>query len=170
MRFPSRLLLTALLVLGQPALADQRVSVTGATINWFGFYKSVEKEIKDSDISTGQRYTGTDIVPPKANTDQITLTPKTTFGFGFTLIGGPANGQVVLKQVYKYPSPGMPRGKTGEFVPDDQLPFTYRIGGENVMGYNTGSNPSSWPTGIWTFQLWSGDKLVAEKNFTVSRP
>jgi hypothetical protein len=170
MRFPSRLLLTALLLLGQPALAERSTNVTGVTINWFGAYKTVQKEVKDSNISTGQRYIGSDTVPPNANSDQITLTPNTNFGFGFTLSGTPANGEVVFKQIYKYPPPGMPRGSSGQFVLDDQLPFTYRVGSGNVMGYKTGGDPSNWPTGTWTFQLWSGDKLMAEKNFTVSGP
>jgi hypothetical protein len=78
-------------------------------------------------------------------------------------------GRVVLQQVYKYPAPGMPSGGNGKFKLSDQLPFTYSIGSGLVMGYNTGCDPSNWPTGIWTFQLWSGSRLLAEKNFTLSR-
>lgn len=169
MRFLSLSPLIALLAFGQPAFAEQ-ASVTAAMITWFGNYTSVEKEIKDSDISTGQHYIGTDIVPPRTNSDQIALRPNTRFGFGFTLTGKPLKGHVVLQQIYKYPAPGMPSGGNGKFKLSDQLPFTYSIGSGLVMGYNTGRDPSSWPTGIWTFQLWSGSRLLAEKNFTLSRP
>jgi hypothetical protein len=169
MRLVSLSLLTAFLVFGQPALAGQAV-VTGAVIDWFGNYTSVEKEILDPSVSTGKRYMGSDIVPSKTNSDEIKLNPATRFGFGFTLRGSPSNALVALRQVYKYPSPGMPSGSPGQFKASDELNFTYRIGGVQTMGYNVGNDPSNWPSGTWTFQLWSGRELIAEKSFTVSQP
>ena len=167
-RFASRIFLTALLVAFVPsAWAQNSANVTGATIDWFGVYGSEETEIKDPNVSTGQHYTSSNIVPPTTNSDEIILTPATRFGFGFTLTGE-GSGNVVLTQIYKYPSPGMPRGNSGRYVSTDKLPFTYAFGSGNVMGYNVGSDPSGWPAGTWTFQLWSGDRLLIEKIFTVA--
>lgn len=170
MRFPLPILFAAFLVFGQSAFAQQ-ASVTGAKINWFGNYTAKSKVIQDSNISTGKHSIDSETVTPKVNNDQITLTSGTKFGFGFTLTGRPVRGTVVLRQVYKYPSPGMPVGGTGTFKQSDELPFTYVIGAGNVMGYTIGGQfLPNWPPGVWTFQLWSGAHLVAEKNFTLSRP
>jgi hypothetical protein len=169
MRLVSFALLTALLAFGQPALAEQAI-FTGVVIDWFGNYTSVEKAVEDSDISTGKRYRGSNIVPPKTNSDEIKLNSKTTFGFGFTLTGSPPKADVSLRQVYKYPSPGMPIGTTGQFKPSDEVTSAFKFGGGSTVGYNIGSNTSDWPTGTWTIQLWSGRKLLVEKNFTVSQP
>jgi hypothetical protein len=169
MRLVSLALLTALLAFGQPALAEQAI-VTGVVIDWFGNYTSVEKAIEDSDISSGKRYRGSNVVPPKTNSDEIKLNSKTTFGIGFTLTGTPPNADVTLRQVYKYPSPGMPTGTAGQFKPSDEVTSAYKFGGGSTVGYNIGSDPSDWPTGTWTIQLWSGRKLLVEKNFTVSQP
>ncbi len=169
MRFLLPMLFAAFLMFGQSASAQQ-ASVTGAKINWFGNYTAKAKEIKDSDISTGQHYIESGTVAPKANSDQITLTPGTKFGFGFALTGKPLNSRVVLRQVYKYPAPGMPNGGTGTFKRSDELPFTYTIGTGNMMGYSIGNEAPKWPAGVWTFQLWSGTNLLAEKNFTLSHP
>lgn len=170
MRSLLSMLFAALLTVGQPAFAQQ-VSVTGAKITWFGSYTSKSKVIQDSSISTGKHSIDSETVAPKVNSDQITLTAGTKFGFGFTLTGKPLHRTVVLRQVYKYPSPGMPVGGTGTFKQSDELPFTYVIGAGNVMGYTIGGQfLPNWPPGVWTFQLWSGAHLVAEKNFTLSRP
>jgi hypothetical protein len=169
-RFPLPMLFVAFLMSGQSASAQQ-ANVTGAKISWFGNYTSKSKVIKDSAISTGKHSIDSETVAPKVNSDQITLTPNTKFGFGFTLTGKPLHSRVVLRQVYKYPSPGMPIGGTGTFKRSDELPFTYAIGPGNAMGYTIGGQfLPQWPTGVWTFQLWSGANLLTEKNFTLSRP
>ncbi len=169
MRISSRLLLLAFLAIGEPAFAQQ-AHVTGATITWYGNMTATTKTVKDPDNATGERYIGTNSVPPTTNSDQIRLTPNTSFGFGFTLVGTPKGATVELVEAVKYPSPGMPDVSTGALKLSDQAPFTYTIGPGNNIFFVIGADPSKWPTGVWTLQLVNGGTVLAEKSFTLSRP
>ncbi len=169
MRLTSLFLLTAFLASGQPAFA-QKANVTGATITWYGNLTATTKVVKDADNATGERYIGSGGVPPTTNSDQITLIPNTKFGFGFALFGTPKGATVELVEAVKYPSPGIPDISTGALKLSDQAPFTYTIGPGNNIFFVIGSNPSKWPTGVWTLQLLNGGTVLAEKSFTLSHP
>src|SRR6185437_522475 len=156
------------LVVSGPVRA-QNATATGANITWYGTF-TVKKttEIKDRSISTGTRFDET-LDQPQANSDRIVLRDGLRFGFGFTLSGRPATGIARIRYVYKYPAPGIDRGGDKPQL-SDEVPGNFKINRKDLyIGWTVGSL-QGLPEGVWTFQVYAADRLLAEKSFSVSLP
>ena len=168
MRTFSLVLLAVMLPFGGETLAQTPV-VTGALITWYGSYAPAEtKLVKDPASTAGVRRISSGILPPSTNTDRIPFAPDARFGFGYKLIGSPANGSVSLRYVSKVPAPGVRDAKTGQRMTvventyrDLALDRTDLFCGEFLGDYK---EP---PRGIWSLQVWYGDRMLLEKSFTV---
>lgn len=132
-----------------------------ARIAWYGVYTiSKSKEIKDSASPTGSRFESTP-VPPSANTDRIPIMQEFRFGFGYVLSG--RGRTVALKRIYRFP-PSAATGKASASyseVTDDSFGIT------NLMGWKENENAEP---GLWTFEVWQGDRKLLEQSFTLYKP
>jgi len=164
-RFVSILIVTIALGSGQ-ALAQE---VTGATITWYGnFIATRTKIVRDETVPTGQRNTDSDVTAPAANTDRIIATAGSNFGFGYCLVGSPTDAVVTVRHVYKIPPPGIADRKTGKMVLTFGPIIQRRLNRYYLIGHGT-SQMNTFPIGLWTLQVWYGDRLLAEKTFNVVR-
>jgi Domain of unknown function (DUF3859) len=163
-RFVS-ILIATLALCGQ-ASAQQ---VTGATITWYGnFIAARTKYVPDETVPTGERGTQSDVTAPAANADRITATEGSTFGFGYCLVGSPTDAVVTVRHVYKIPPPGIADRKTGKMVLTFGPTIQRRLNRYYLIGHGL-SQMSTFPIGVWTLQVWYGDRLLAEKAFNVVR-
>jgi hypothetical protein len=98
------------------------------------------------------------------NTIPVQLGVK--FGFRFTLLGTPQDARVTIRQVTIYPSKGVISPKKG-MLRTNAFESTLQIGmSGQFAGYDV-DDPWELVPGIWTIQLWIGDRKLAERSFTV---
>ena len=149
----------------QPAAAQ---AVSGR-VGWYGIYTvSESKEIKDPTSPTGSRYVSTP-VPPKVYTNEIPG-KHVRFGMSYVLSGNGGKG-VTVKHVYRFPAPGMPDTAIGG--PRTTYEFVRKASmGESVlMGWSfEGASPEQIVLGEWIFEVWTGNRKVVEKHFSVVSP
>jgi Domain of unknown function (DUF3859) len=161
-------LVTSLLLYNHQILAQTTV-LTGARMTWYGSYAPAEtKLVKDPSSTAGTRRVSSGISPPSTNTDRIPFLSNSRFGFGYQLIGSPPNGEVDLKYVTKVPAPGVVDPDTGrrKMVLQSTYPRLALSRKDLFCGEYLGDYKDP-PAGVWTLQVWHGDRMLLEKSFTV---
>jgi hypothetical protein len=91
------------------------------------------------------------------------------FGMRYRVVGRPGNATVRLTSVTLYPAPGLknPTAARHEARGEHQLSAT--IGQVNYRGYVFEYDWELVP-GLWTFELWDGQRKLASQMFDVVRP
>jgi hypothetical protein len=92
-----------------------------------------------------------------------------SFGFSYRIIGSPANGRVTLKDVNIVPEPGLRNPKTRNIIFREEVAVVRTMRGVHRSDYSLGQEWTLLP-GTWTFQLWLGDRKLAEQVFTLVKP
>ena len=100
-------------------------------------------------------------------TNRIPAKVGIKFGFRYIIVGEPLDSRVTLKAVIVYPPAGVVSPKSG-LLHTISYPKPGQIGANvSFVGY---SADEAWELvpGIWTVQLWLGDKKFAEQTFTMT--
>ncbi len=143
-----------------------------AEMLWFGPYTSGEvKSIDDPNSPTGKHHFSTGNKGPATNSDRIAIAPDrlTSFGFGYQLSGIAKGTKVRTIHIVHFPGKGVP-GKDGGLQATSTLPGDDVVGNESHIGWRmNGKEPKEYE-GVWTFQVWSEQRLLLERKFTVYRP
>lgn len=98
-------------------------------------------------------------------THTVPLRPGVMFGFQYRVTGAPSGGAVRIKEVVLFPPgglrlPGKPpiplESDEATVTIGDTLPLTWKF-------------DNSWELvpGLWTLQVWAGDRKLVEQSFTV---
>jgi hypothetical protein len=157
------------LLFGQQAGAQESMR---ARMVWFGHYTSGElKSVDDPNSPTGKHHFSTGTKGPATNTDRIAIAPTgiTSFGFGYQLSGVPNGTSVRTIHIVRFPGNGVP-GKDGQLQQTSTLSGSDIVGNEAHIGWRmNGKEPKEYE-GVWTFQVWSEQRLLLEHKFTVHRP
>ena len=91
------------------------------------------------------------------------------FGFEYRIVGTPNGAKVPIRNVTIFPEGGVRNPKTGQtFLRSEYV--SDRVIGEPILKGYTLDNDWEIVPGTWTFQVWFGDKMLAEKVFTLTRP
>jgi Domain of unknown function (DUF3859) len=134
----------------------------------FGIYSvKVEKSVSAVGAASGYRnelsnerlVTATDTMPARLGVN---------FGFRYQIIGN--NGATVtLKKVTLIPQPGIQNPKTGDTKIRGEISFERVVGGKYYTGFGF---DDSWEVvpGIWTIELWDGDRKLASQSFNLVKP
>lgn len=89
------------------------------------------------------------------------------FGVELRVVGAPRGAPVTVRAGFVYP-PGKVRSpKVSEPLRDSFHPTAVNIGAITYEGYRL-DDPWELVPGEWHFQVWSGNKMLAEKTFTLS--
>lgn len=123
------------------------------------------KTINDSSISTGQRTEATATMVKSAN--RIELTENTVFGFYFILHGQPQKANVKVRVVWRYPDPGIKSGDRMKF--SDEYDTDIQLNDQQWLYWNAGDIWREVPTGIWTCEIWYGERRITRQDFEVIR-
>jgi hypothetical protein len=166
------LLLTLLglpLLLGGAASA-QTATITGVRVTWYGTFAVSTKSKRERQADNALSVQGSKVKPPMLNSTQVALAPDTMFGFGYELKGEPADARVKLRYVIRIPAPGAldkANGKT-KLTDEGELP-NLRLGRGDLFIGESLADFKDPPAGIWTIQLWYGERMLAEKSFTLTK-
>lgn len=145
-------------------------NVNGANITWYGNYTPGKiQTVPDDKTPGGTKDIVTGLTPPSSSTDQITAVAPSYFGFGYVLVGSPASSLITVRHVRKIPPPGFLNQKTGQAQMVVETTVQTTIGRKDLFIGQAITEPDSLPKGQWTFQVWYGNKLLAEKSFTVAQ-
>jgi hypothetical protein len=160
-----------LLMLGHYAAWAQETPIAEARLTWYGVYQAGRDAIvKDDSALHGARIVSTGIEPPKINSDRIPARLHSRFGFGFVLSGAPPDGIFRLRYVRNFPADGMTDAKTGERHFSEESELDIRADEKDMfVGYSFDEADELVP-GLWSFEVWDGDRKLFEKSFTVYKP
>ena len=158
------LLFTAFL---SSATYAQTPRVERIEITEFGIYEKKDTKTTDSPGTALGILHETEIKLIQQTTT-IPARPGITFGYRYKVIGRPANGKVTLKDVNIVPPPGLHNPATGNTFYRKEVQTVRSIGKIAHSDYTLGSD--NLLPGTWTFQLWVGDRKLAEQIFTLVKP
>lgn len=102
------------------------------------------------------------------DTTTIPAVKGTQFGFRYVVVGEPKSAKVPTRIVAHYPEGGRQNPNNGKIALKDEFPQTATIGGTpNLFFFNMG-----WGMvpGVWTIEVWSQDRKLAEQKFTLVQP
>lgn len=165
----SLVLISAAVVRGQtpspsatPAARIDRVEIVEK-----GLYRIEFKEkIEDPTTLGGYRYVHAKGELIK-DTATIPAVNGTQFGFRYVVSGEPKGAKVSTRIVAHYPEGGRTNPATGKTATKDEFPQTPTIGAPILFFFNMiwGNVP-----GVWTIEVWSQDRKLAEQKFTLVQP
>ena len=102
-------------------------------------------------------------------TSKIIAQVGVQFGFRYRLVGKPLGTLIPVTVVVKFPSPGIVSpGNPVPFVVDDYC--APAILGTNLFYSWTFDDQSEIVPGIWTIEIWYGDKKLGDEKFNVVLP
>jgi len=152
----------------QAAAAQSDVS---ARIEWYGVHDVKSVEVIDDPASPTERRVTLTPIAPKSNTDRIPGRQGIRFGFSYVLTGKNRGQEVIIRRVYRFPGDGMPNSRTGTKVENYSDVETRRVGESVFMGWSfKDAPPDRIITGDWVLEVWTGDRKLVEKRFTVYAP
>lgn len=163
-----RFLLAALFILaGGFGAAEAQTRVDDLKVVERGYYELTKsKTITDSSISTGQRTEATATLTKSA--DRIELTDNTVFGFSFIVSGQPREANVNMRVIWRYPDPGIKTG-AGKMKYSDEYDTPVQMGKKQWFYWSVGDIWQEVPTGVWTCELWHGQRRLVRQDFEVVR-
>jgi hypothetical protein len=135
----------------------------------FGIYTArVVRREEAPGTAAGKSQLLADIVL-RESTDRVPLALGTYFGMRYVVRGNPEGAQVKLTRVTRFPPPGLTNPATGRTVAVERTERQPVIGRRAYAGFSFDVEWELVP-GTWTFELWDGERKLAEKSFQVFRP
>lgn len=134
-----------------------------------GVYRAETKTVESAPgTATRQRniVTDTRLVAPAT---RIEAQIGVHFGMRYRVVGRPSGASVKLTSVTHYPAPGLKNPKAGGIQARGEHPLYATISQINYRGYVF---EHDWEliAGVWTFELFDGDRKLASQTFEVVRP
>jgi hypothetical protein len=154
------------LLLGIGTAQAQAPQVDRLEITDFGIYK-VER---GSTIRNEQGLKTATVTRHPEHLEFRTIIPAqigTTFGVRYKVIGTPEDADVTIRKIISFPPPGL-QPSSGKFVLRDESVEETRIG-ETVGAFYTLEDRFELVPGIWTFELWDGDRKLLTRSFTLEK-
>jgi hypothetical protein len=149
--------------------APASAQAVSGRLAWYGLYTvSDSKEIKDPTSPTGSRFVSTPIAP-RSNTTEI---PGKQIRFGMAyILNGNGGKEVTVKHVYRFPAPGMPDNVAGGLRTTYEFVRKASMGESILMGWSfEGATPEQIVLGEWVLEVWTNNRKVVEKHFSVVSP
>ena len=155
------------LVAGVTAAAAQADRIDRAEITQFGIYDFKVTNTEESTTAAGTLKS----VDYKFATKTTSVPARRGVGFGFEyrLVGVPKGATVPIRSVTIFPAGGVRNPKNGETFQRSEFVEDKKVGELHLKGYTLDDDWEIVP-GTWILQIWLGDKLLAEKSFTLTKP
>ena len=93
----------------------------------------------------------------------------TDFGFRYVVVGAPEGETVALDFVVSAPEPGLADPEAAEPFLTVRFSRDKTIGVPDYFGYYLEAPWEAVP-GDWHFEIWQGDRRLAERTFTLTAP
>lgn len=91
------------------------------------------------------------------------------FGMRYRLLGRPNGVTVKLTSITQYPGSGLKNPATGRLLARGEHPLFATVGAINYRGYVFEHEWEMAP-GLWTFEIWDGQRKLASQAFEVVKP
>jgi hypothetical protein len=101
-----------------------------------------------------------------ATTQTVPAQQGVRFGFNYVVVGAPAGAIVPLHMVTVFPPPGLANPATQQTKSQSEYDTSAAIGTPSYKGYQLTDLWEVVP-GVWTMQVWSQGRKLAEQKFTV---
>jgi hypothetical protein len=92
-----------------------------------------------------------------------------SFGFEYLILGTPSGADIPIKMITRFPEQGLRNPETGKTTDRNETRVGRRVGQRHFRAYTL---EQSWEVvlGTWTFELWYGDRKLAEQSFKLVDP
>ncbi|MGO4871253.1 MAG: DUF3859 domain-containing protein [Roseiarcus sp.] len=111
----------------------------------------------DQKIVSGERL--------QAKTRAVPARLGVEFGLRFRIVGR-SGAVVTVRKVTRFPAPGLTNPATGKTLTEDVYVSPHRVGPLAYEGYRF-ENAWELVPGIWTIELWVGERKLASESFQV---
>lgn len=166
MRLAIPILLLLLTVSTKPLARPHHIDRVDVT-NWGRYDLEIAKTI-DAPHLAGRRQ---NLVVDRKNlelTATIAARLCVSFGFEYVLVGTPANVDVPIKMVTRFPAAGVRNPETGLMTHQHEAIVMRTIGQLHFRSYTLEKEWEVVP-GTWTFELWDNDRKLVERSFILTR-
>lgn len=162
-----KIALSLLLLLFIPASAwAQAPQIDRIDIVEYGLYTSAvtgKQAAPDTAASVVDTLTN---IQHAATTQTVPAQQGVKFGIRYLVVGAPAGAIVPLHMVTVFPPPGLSNPATQQTKTQSEYDTSAAIGTPTYKGYEL-TNAWEVVPGIWTMQVWSQSRKLAEQKFTV---
>lgn len=113
-----------------------------------------------------------DVVTKFRRVESTTTVPASlcvTFGFEYVISGAPIGADIPVRMVTIFPGHGIYNPETRETMYRKEAVVSRSIGRSHFRSY-TLDEPWVLVPGTWTFELWHGDRKLAQQSFTLVPP
>jgi len=148
------------------AATAQADRIEGAEITQFGIYEYKVTNTQDLGGTAAGTLQSVDY-KFVSKTTSVKARRGVGFGIEYRLLGAPKDAKVPLRSVTIFPAGGLRNPKTGETFERNEYIEEKEIGAVLLKGYTLDDDWEVVP-GTWTFQVWFGDRMLAEKIFTLT--
>ena len=162
--------LIAFALLGVAGVAEaQQPRIDRIDVLEFGLYEAKKEDSRaDPGTTTGR----TNIVSSVVFYETTTRIPARRgmgFGIRYLVVGAPEGTTVPIRVVWRLPAPGLRNPKSGNTYRESTSNIDVAIGTPRLRGY---SLDEDWEivTGDWTIELWSGERRLLSRTFTLYKP
>jgi hypothetical protein len=157
-----------LLLLAPIAARAQTPQIDRIDIVEYGIYTTkTDSKQSSADTAAGVLDMVSDI-HHAVTTQTIPAQQGVSFGIRYTIIGAPAGAPVPLHMVTVFPPPGLTNPATQQRKAQSEYDTSAVIGTPTYKGYEL-TNAWEIVPGIWSIQVWSQGRKLAEQKFTVVR-
>jgi len=157
----------ALLVFAAGTASAQQVK--SVDVYEFGTYEANGFHYSHTPSAQGIKIEGHDGYTHLETTRTITARIGARFGFRYRVAGTAPGVYAPLKMVWKFPPPGIVGADPKHPVELEVVEFDATSNDNYVITMSLESASDLVP-GIWTFEIWSGDKKLTEQKFEVLAP
>jgi hypothetical protein len=154
-------LVVVALLAGTPAWAQ---TIDHIDIVEYGIYTA--DKLKSQRDENGQLHSIIGDVKLEEATTTVPAEPGVKFGIKFRVTGEPDRKPVAIRKVMIYPQPGLRAPNAPEPLLRSEDPISPTIGETVYIGFEF-DDPWEQVPGVWTMQLWQGDRMLAEQRFTI---
>jgi hypothetical protein len=157
----------ALLVFAVGTASAQQVK--SVEVYEFGTYAASGAHYTHPPSAQGIKIEGHDGYTHLETTRTIAARIGARFGFRYRVTGTTPGVYAPLKMVWRFPPPGIVGADPAHPVELEVVEFDATSNDNYVITMSLESTSDLVP-GIWTFEIWSGDKKLAEQKFEVLAP
>ena len=153
------------LVLAPITLKAQTPRIDRVVVKTVGIYEatSSKPDVEEQGAAAGSKHQTLSYKFVKFGTS-IPIRKHIRFGFQYVVEGVPSGAIVSLRQVTIFPAPGLHNPARGQTWARDDFMMKSKIGQIERTGYGIDDDWEMVP-GTWTFQLWDGNRKLAEQSF-----
>jgi hypothetical protein len=131
-----------------------------------GVYSGENKDlVPDPGVAGGQRIRSSNL-KLETSTDKVPAKVGVIFGFRYKIVGEPLGAVVELKFITRFPPGTRPPNSSRDGLPPNEFTLPRTVGDIFYRGYGL---DGQWELvqGDWTFEIWSGDRKLLDKTFSV---